>query len=113
MSSGAWIVGIDFDAFFCRVQNVSAAPADAQPRPVLAGGPAASCASSGVLERRVPTPDELRMNRDLRTQLGQATQDLRAIWGKFAVANSKTAQAAAREQYLLFEMRSLSSELEG
>ena len=97
--------GIVFDFFFCRVQNVSAAPADAQPRPVLAGGPAA--------EGRVPTPDELRMNRDLRTQLGQATQGLRAIKGHLAVANLKIAQAAARERYLLFELRSLSSELEG
>ena len=72
---------------------------------MLAGGPAA--------EGRVPTPDELRMNRDLRTQLGQATQDLRAVKGNLAVANSKVAQAAAREQYLLYELRSLSSELEG
>jgi hypothetical protein len=64
-------------------------------------------------ERRVTTPGELQMIRDLRSQLGQATQDLRAIRGKFAVANSKAAHAAAREQYLLFEMRNLSSELEG
>jgi len=104
---GAWLAGIVFDAFFYRVQNVSVAPADAQPRPVLAGGPAASCASSSISGSRVPTTDELSMMRDLRTQLGQATR------GKFAVANLKASQAAAREQYLLFEMRSLSSELEG
>ena len=113
MLPGAWLAGIVFDAFFCRVQNVSAAPADAQPRPVLTGGPAISSASSSMSERRVPTPGELSMIRDLRCQLGQATQDLRAIRGKFVVANSKATQAAAREQYLLFEMRSLSSELEG
>jgi hypothetical protein len=53
------------------------------------------------------------MNRDLRTQLGQATQDLKAVRGHLAVANLKVAQAAARERYLLFELRSLSSELEG
>ena len=113
MLPGAWLAGIVFDAFFCRVQNVSVAPADAQPRPVLAGGPVASCASSSISARWVPTPDELSMIRDLRSQLGQATQDLKAMKGKFDVANSKAAQAAAREQYLLFELRSLSSELEG
>ena len=95
------------------MQNVSAVPADAQPRPVLAGGPAASCASSSISAGRVPTPDELSTIRDLRSQLGHATQDLKALKGKFDVANSKLAQAAAREQYLLFELRSLSSELEG
>ena len=113
MLPGAWLAGIVFDAFFCRVQNIFVAPADAQPRPVLAGGPAASCASSSISGNWVPTTDELSMMRDLRTQLGQATQDLKATRGKFVVANLKASQAAAREQYLLFEMRSLSSELEG
>ena len=113
MFPGAWLAGIVFDSFFCRVQNVYVTPADAQPHPVPAGGPAASCASSGISGSRVPTPDELRMNRDLRTQLGQATQDLKFVHGHLAVANSKVSQAKVRERYLLFEMRSLSSELEG
>jgi hypothetical protein len=61
----------------------------------------------------VPTPDELSTIQYLRSQLGQATQDLSAVKGNLAVANSKVVQAAAREQYLMYELRSLSSELEG
>ena len=61
----------------------------------------------------MPTPDELSMIQYLRSQLGQASQDLKAVKGNLAVAISKGVQAAAREQYLMYELRSLSSELEG
>jgi len=104
---------IVLDTFPCEMQNVSAAPAGAQPRPVLAGGPSTSGASSSISASRVPTPDELSTIQYLRSQLGQASQDLKAVKGNLAVAISKGVQAAAREQYLMYELRSLSSELEG
>ena len=101
------------DTFLCDSQNASAAPAGAQPRPVLAGGPSTSGASSSVSASRVPTTEELSTIQYLRSQLGQASQDLKAVKGNLAVANSKGVQAAAREQYLMYELRCLSSELEG
>ena len=82
------------DTFLCDAQNASAAPAGSQPRPMLTGGPSTSGASSAG---RVPTPDELSTIQYLRSQLGQATQDLKAVKGNLAMANSKGVQAAARE----------------